>query len=208
MATSYLPILVLGVLLAVIPAAGATEPALAALPPTSAPPPAAPSAVAQTAAVPPVPVPSPIAPPDGPYGPAGPPRQVKGFPDPVDRKPLRPPLVVAPDALCPQWWEVAWDLGWAQGELPHLDVVMHRESRCIPDVWNRRDPNGGSRGLLQVNGSWTRWLREQGILEEKENLFDPEVNLAAALAIYRYGLERYGFGWGPWGFRYVDPYPG
>jgi len=113
---------------------------------------------------------------------------------------------VPTDALCPQWWVAAQDAGWGPETLRSLDVVMHRESRCETDVWNREDPMGGSRGLLQVNGSWTRWLRERGILSVKEDLFDPEVNLRAALAIYRYGVERYGFGWGPWGFRYVEPY--
>lgn len=112
------------------------------------------------------------------------------------------------DALCPQWWGPAQAVGWEYAVLRDLDVVMHRESRCEPDVWNREDPMGGSRGLLQVNGSWTRWLRERGVLTVKEDLFDPAVNLRAALAIYEYGTDRYGFGWGPWGFRYVDPYQG
>jgi len=127
---------------------------------------------------------------------------------PPDR--LFPPVkpTIPADALCPQWWGTARSLGWDEDALLRLDVVMFRESRCLPDVWNKEDPNGGSRGLLQVNGSWTRWLREQGILEAKEDLFDPETNLAAALAIYRYGMDRYDFGWGPWGYRYKDPYRG
>jgi len=130
---------------------------------------------------------------------------------PPDRltSPLRTvPFVVPSSARCPQWWGVAHTLGWDEESLLRMDVVMFRESRCLPDVWNREDPNGGSRGLLQINGSWTRWLRELGVLEAKEDLFDPKVNLAAALAIYRYGLDRYEFGWGPWGYRYKDPYQG
>lgn len=117
------------------------------------------------------------------------------------------PRIVAPpiDALCPEWWALAQTLGWERETLYDLDVVLHRESRCEPDVWNREDPMGGSRGLMQVNGSWTRWLRERGILVVKEDLFDPVVNLRAAHAIYLYGVDRYGFGWGPWGFRYVSP---
>lgn len=117
-------------------------------------------------------------------------------------------LPVPPDALCPAWWGVAREVGWAESELRSLDVVLHRESRCLPGVWNADDPFGGSRGLAQVNGSWIRWLRERGVLRVKEDLFDPRVNLAAALLIYRYGVERHGFGWGPWGFRSAAPAAG
>lgn len=110
------------------------------------------------------------------------------------------------DARCSQWWDLAREAGWPETTLDSLDVVMHKESRCTPDVWNRDDPMGGSRGLLQLNGFWTRWLRERGHLETVEDLYTPSVNLRAGLAIYEYGIERYGFGWGPWGYRYVDPY--
>ena len=116
---------------------------------------------------------------------------------------------IAPDdAQCPQWWGLALSVGWSVADMRSLDVVLHRESRCDPSVWNERDPMGGSRGLAQVNGSWTRWLRERGVLDVKEDLFEPRVNLIAALEIYRYGVDRYGFGWGPWGYRYVEPYRG
>lgn len=110
------------------------------------------------------------------------------------------------DALCPQWWEEAAAAGWRTEELLDLDVVMHRESRCQLEAWNREDPNGGSRGLLQINGSWTKWLRDRGIIDTVEDLYRPGNNLAAARAIYLYGVERYGFGWGPWGFRSGRPY--
>lgn len=149
---------------------------------------------------------------------AGDPAHAAGVPDTRSLVVPRPPLLprsagvsgprVPADALCPQWWAAAELAGWSADALRDLDVVMHRESRCEPGVWNRQDPMGGSRGLLQVNGSWTRWLRERGILTVKEDLFDPAVNLRAALAIYRYGVDRHGFGWGPWGFRRVDPYQG
>lgn len=112
------------------------------------------------------------------------------------------------DAQCPQWWGLALSVGWSVADMRSLDVVLHRESRCDPSVWNEKDPMGGSRGLAQVNGSWTRWLRERGVLNVKEDLFEPQVNLIAALEIYRYGVDRYGFGWGPWGYRYVEPYRG
>jgi hypothetical protein len=111
------------------------------------------------------------------------------------------------DALCPQWWTLARDLGWGERDIASMDVVMYRESRCLPEVWNREDPNGGSRGLMQINGSWTRWLRDRGVLQTATDLLDPAVNLRAALLIYEYGLARHDFGWGPWGFRTRTPYP-
>jgi soluble lytic murein transglycosylase-like protein len=75
---------------------------------------------------------------------------------------------------------------------------MWRESRCKPHVHNIKDPNGGSRGLMQINGSWTRWLRSRGILSTAEDLFEPEVNLRASLAIHNYAHGRYQKGWNPW----------
>jgi soluble lytic murein transglycosylase-like protein len=75
---------------------------------------------------------------------------------------------------------------------------MFRESRCIPDVINSKDPSGGSRGLMQINGFWTPWLIERGLITSKENLLQADVNLRAALEIYNYGVDRYGYGWGPW----------
>lgn len=119
---------------------------------------------------------------------------------------IDPPLVVPRDAKCPQWWYPAVAAGWSEENLRDMDVVIYRESRCLVDVHNKKDPNGGSRGLLQINGSWTKWLRDRGILKNVNDLYNPEVNLRAALAIYDYGIDKYDFGWGPWGFRYKDPY--
>lgn len=121
---------------------------------------------------------------------------------PATIAPARVPAVVVDEgARCSQWWTAAVAAGWAADDLLDLDVVMYRESRCLADVWNRKDPNGGSRGLLQVNGFWTKWLRERGIITVVEDLYLPANNLAASLAIYQYGMDRYGYGWGPWGFR-------
>jgi soluble lytic murein transglycosylase-like protein len=75
---------------------------------------------------------------------------------------------------------------------------MFRESRCIPNAVNSKDPNGGSRGLMQINGFWTPWLTDAGIITSAENLLQANVNLRAALAIYNYGVDRHGYGWGPW----------
>lgn len=120
--------------------------------------------------------------------------------------PARKTVQVAPDARCSQWWETAVAAGWLPETLSSMDAVIHKESRCKPRAFNQNDPNGGSRGLLQINGSWRRWLRDRGVINTEEDLYDPFTNLKAAWLIYQYGMDRYEFGWGPWGFKYVDPY--
>lgn len=107
----------------------------------------------------------------------------------------RPPA----SALCPQWWRLARSVGWAEHNLPLLDRIIWRESRCLPDVENLADPWGGSIGLTQVNRGWVRWLREGGVIEHSSDLFSPRANLAAALAIYHYACARHGQCWVAWG---------
>lgn len=100
--------------------------------------------------------------------------------------------------ICEQFSALAVNLGWPRDQRTVLESVMARESRCIPNQINRKDPNGGSRGLLQINGFWNSWLMERGIITKPKDLLHAETNLIAGLAIYNYGVERYGFGWGPW----------
>ena len=108
------------------------------------------------------------------------------------------PPTVPPTALQGQWWELARQVGWAEKDLPILDFVINRESKGDNKAWNRQDPFGGSRCILQINGSWTKWLRAQDILQQPKDLFNPTVCLTAGLAIHQYGMDRYGWGWGPW----------
>jgi hypothetical protein len=61
-----------------------------------------------------------------------------------------------------------------------------------------KDPNGGSRGLLQINGFWNNWLIERDLIDKPSDLLHADANLRAGLEIYNYGVNRYGFGWGPW----------
>jgi hypothetical protein len=110
-----------------------------------------------------------------------------------------PPVSVPSWALCPQYWQMAIDQGFRQSQLHVLDAVMWRESRCQDHRHNVKDPWGGSRGLMQVNGSWEKWLRSRGIISHVDDLFRPEVNLRASLAIYNYSYARYRNGWNPWG---------
>ena len=130
------------------------------------------------------------------------------------------PLSVAPtttlppppaDARCPQWWGLAREVGFTDDQLPTLDYLMWRESRCDPTQHNTTRNKDGSTdvGLTQINDwSWclpTRWypngyLQTIGVLTTVgcEQLFDPATNLKAALAIHAYSTETTGNGWQPW----------
>jgi hypothetical protein len=101
-------------------------------------------------------------------------------------------------SACEQFSALAVNLGWPADQRTVLESVMWRESNCTPNAYNSKDPNGGSRGLMQINGFWTPWLTERGIITQAENLLQAQTNLIAALAIYNYGVERHGYGWGPW----------
>ena len=102
---------------------------------------------------------------------------------------------------CEQFSALAVNFGWPKDQRTVLESIMKRESNCTPNAINRKDPFGGSRGLLQINGSWNKWLIEKGIITDKKDLLHAETNLLAGLAIYNYGVERYGFGWGPWSVK-------
>lgn len=117
----------------------------------------------------------------------------------ITKHDLPEPVDIAASARCPQWWQTAVDAGWRQSLLPTLDYLMWRESRCNPASHNTDDPMGGSRGLVQINGFWTPWLAERGIVKRSGGLFGPYRNLRSALAIYNYADERHGNGFSPWG---------
>ena len=99
-------------------------------------------------------------------------------------------------SACEQFSALAINLGWPADQRTVLESVMKRESNCTPNAVNSKDPNGGSRGLMQINGFWTPWLTEREIITQAEDLLQAQTNLLAALAIYNYGVERHGFGWG------------
>jgi len=101
-------------------------------------------------------------------------------------------------SACEQFSALAINLGWPADQRTVLESIMKRESNCTPNAINRKDPNGGSRGLMQINGFWTPWLIDAGIITDAENLLQADVNLRAALAIYNYGVDKHGYGWGPW----------
>lgn len=110
---------------------------------------------------------------------------------------------------CGEWRNLALSVGWPAAQWPTLSKVLYRESRCNIGSFNPSDPNGGSRGLMQINGFWCKpnryttkgWLQDNGIVSTCEDLFNPEVNLRAGLAMWNYSEIRNGCGWRPWATR-------
>lgn len=101
---------------------------------------------------------------------------------------------------CPQFEHMAYEAGFPKNQLDVVSYLMWRESRCVPTAVNQKDPHGGSRGLLQVNGSWTKKLKEWGVISKESDLLVPKTNLRAAFYMWTYALERnrYSYGWEPW----------
>ena len=95
---------------------------------------------------------------------------------------------------CAQYVADAITAGWPADQAPTLARVMFRESRCVATAFNSQDSNKGSRGLLQVNGIHERWLIEAGIITQLDDLFNADINLRAALHLYR----MVGNSWSPW----------
>lgn len=105
---------------------------------------------------------------------------------------------------CPQYETTILSVGFTRQELPTLDAIIYRESRCLSYVVNRTLNKDKSHdyGLTQINGrSWcepTRYypngyLQTLGILKECDDLLNPVTNLEAAFALYTYAK-----GFGPW----------
>lgn len=107
---------------------------------------------------------------------------------------------------CGEWHDLAIMVGWQEAQWPKLSYVIHRESRCNINALNKTDPHGGSRGLMQINGYWCKknkynpdgWLQAQGILGKCDDLYNPETNLRAGLAMWTYSQKHNGCGWRPW----------
>ncbi len=86
---------------------------------------------------------------------------------------------------CAQYVADAITAGWPADQSPMLARVMFRESRCNPLAFNSQDSNNGSRGLMQINGVHETWLKDAGIITHLDDLFYPDVNLTAAVHLYR-----------------------
>lgn len=133
--------------------------------------------------------------------------------------PLRPDYqepVEVPTTLpatdCAEWYPLAMQVGWPAEEWPNVAKIMWRESRCRPEAHNGTDPNGGSFGLMQINAYWckpsrwtdTGWLQDRMVLDNCQELYQPETVLRASLLIYLYSYEKHGFDrrFGPWTTAY------
>ena len=104
------------------------------------------------------------------------------------------PTTTATPKGCAAYVADAISAGWPADQAPTLARVMFRESRCIPTAYNAQDTGGGSYGLLQVNGQHKDWLMQTGFITSLDDLFNPDVNLRAALHLYR----MVGNSWSPW----------
>jgi len=108
-----------------------------------------------------------------------------------------PIMVIDPYATpAAQFAALAINLGWPVSEYNQLVKIIDRESGGNPSAHNSSDPNGGSFGLMQINGFWCKgkssYLQTNGILSSCKMLLDPQVNLRAGLVIWNRS------GWNPW----------
>lgn len=119
----------------------------------------------------------------------------------------QPPLVLTFTPRCPEAVAMAYKVGWPVSELQKLDKVAYRESRCNPKSHNKTDPTRcGSRGTLQINGSWVlpnKWwpigyLPHFGVAMTCDDLFDLETNIRSGLYLFLYSFNKHGDGWVPW----------
>ena len=107
-------------------------------------------------------------------------------------KPLPTTTTTTVPKGCAQYVADAITAGWPADQAPTLARVMFRESRCIPTAYNGKDTAGGSYGLLQMNGQHKLWLMQLGYINSLDDLFNPDINLRAALHLY--GMV----GWSAW----------
>jgi hypothetical protein len=110
------------------------------------------------------------------------------------------PIIYPPapeGAKCPQWWTLAQQAGWTYDELEAaLDLIMWRESRCLPEVRSSTSDTG----LLQINDIHLPMLATYDI--GPDMLADPLWNLIAARLVADQALSH-GWRWTqPWAATY------
>jgi hypothetical protein len=89
---------------------------------------------------------------------------------------------------CPEWYGPARLAGWPASDWERLDVVIWRESRCDPGVYNGKGRDD-SRGLLQINtkaGSGNRPFIGPLVGNDWDSLFDPATNLWVGRRMFEY----------------------
>jgi hypothetical protein len=112
-----------------------------------------------------------------------------------------PTSTQATEFKCPKAMALALQAGFHRLDLPKLDKIIYRESRCRPEAvgYNKRkDGTVWSRdyGLTQINDySWITYLRNKGIVKKSLQLLEPLSNLKAAKALFDYSKKE---GLDPW----------
>jgi hypothetical protein len=113
---------------------------------------------------------------------------------------------------CKEYFGELNAIGFEGADLKKADSIMFRESRCFAQAHNSDDPttiNGvkGSLGLFQINLFWISQTTAypKGFLQtvlnkniKPKHLFDPELNILAAKAIFDYNQSLGGCGWTAW----------
>jgi len=110
----------------------------------------------------------------------------------VPTLPTVAPTTTLPYKGCMEYLNDAIVAGWPISESPMILRVMQRESRCLTTALNAADSNNGSRGLFQINGVHQTWLIKEGYIKKLDDLYNPDVNIRAALHLWRI------VGWSAW----------
>lgn len=122
------------------------------------------------------------------------------------------PLPIPAWVKCKEYFEMLNAVGFEGDDLKTADYIMFRESKCFPQAHNSDDPttiNGvkGSLGLFQINLFWISKTAAypEGFLQtvlkrniKPKQLFNPELNIGAARAIFEYNQSLGGCGWTAW----------
>lgn len=89
-----------------------------------------------------------------------------------------------------QWHDLAVVAGWTEAQWPKVSCIIQRESGGDPNARSRTRDSG----LMQINDMHVGWMRADGIISSRFDLFDPLTNLQAAHALF----VRSGGSFGPW----------
>ena len=121
-----------------------------------------------------------------------------------------------PSLPCGQWRSEMLEAGIKEDQIDRALYIVHRESRCNPQAWNRTLNADGSTdmGLAQINDrSWCKpsrywpngYLQAKGILNRCHDLFDPMINLRAMVELMRYSEGSQGCAFAPWRTKGWNP---
>lgn len=108
------------------------------------------------------------------------------------------------ELLCPQWRDLALDVGFTARDYKKLDYIIWRESRCNPKSIGLNYDEDGSVwskdwGLTQVNDySWITYLRNRKVVSKSAQLLNPRRNLEAAYELFEYSSDRHDDPWLQW----------